>query len=113
MHLDIVGFMRERYGRCRISSSVRRLMSKGPAPPQVEARGDQRRDTISTVAGRSPIRGQLPVPLATTIDGFLAVNTGRNDRFVQFLAGDRLVQNTMTAGGGFLDARRQGNTGPE
>jgi len=35
--IDIVGLIHERYGRCRISSSVRRLMSMGPAPPQVVA----------------------------------------------------------------------------
>src|SRR5258707_10619163 len=55
--------------------------------------GDQRRRTISTV------------------DGFLAINTGSYDCFVQFLAGDRLVQDTITAGGGFLDARRRGIAG--
>ena len=49
--IDIAGLY-ERYGRCRISSSARRLMSKRPAPPQAgRAVGDQRRDTISTVAG--------------------------------------------------------------
>jgi hypothetical protein len=49
---DIAGLIHERYGRCRISSSVRRLMLKDPAPPQGSgAVGDQRRDTISTVAG--------------------------------------------------------------
>jgi hypothetical protein len=35
---DIAGFIRERYGRRRISSAVRRLMSKGPAPPLVATR---------------------------------------------------------------------------
>ena len=41
-----------RYGRCRISSSVKRLMSKDPAPSQGSgAVGDQRQDTIATVAG--------------------------------------------------------------
>src|SRR6266478_6343383 len=34
---DIAGLIRERYGGCRISSSVRRLMSKGPAPLQIVA----------------------------------------------------------------------------
>jgi hypothetical protein len=36
---DIAGLILERYGRCRISSSVRRLMSKGPALLQVVAPG--------------------------------------------------------------------------
>ena len=51
---DIAGFMRERYGRCRISS-VRSPMSRGPAPPRGSgAVGDRRRDTISGIAGDSP-----------------------------------------------------------
>src|SRR5260370_33745966 len=57
---DIAGLIRERYGRCRISSSVRRLMSKGPAPPQVEARGDQRRDTSQPWPGGRQSRGSYP-----------------------------------------------------
>ncbi len=44
---DIAGLIRERYGGCRISSSVRRLMSKGLAPPQVEARGEISAETQS------------------------------------------------------------------
>ena len=32
--INIVWLILERYGRCRISSSVRRLMSKGSAPPK-------------------------------------------------------------------------------
>ena len=43
----------------------------------------------------------------------LAADARGNDRFVQFLAGDRLVQNTMTAGGGLLDARRRGIAGDD
>src|SRR5260370_2522113 len=45
-----------RYARCRISSSVRGLMSKGPAPPQGGgAVGDP-------AAGSSPISGPLRSP---------------------------------------------------
>jgi hypothetical protein len=36
--IDIAGLIHERYGRRRISSSVRRLISKTPAPPQVATR---------------------------------------------------------------------------
>jgi hypothetical protein len=35
--IDIAEFIRERYGRCRISSPAMRIMPKGPSPPLVVA----------------------------------------------------------------------------
>jgi hypothetical protein len=62
-------------------------------------------DTPCAAAGWSRRgRSASNVPLATGLERFLAANTGCNDRFVQFLACDRLVQDTKSAGGGVLDA---------
>lgn len=86
-------------------------MSKRPALPQVVAQREISAETQSQPWPDGQACGNLHILLAITLDWFPAADTGRDDRIVQFLAGDRLVQNAMTADGGFLDARRRGIAG--